>query len=102
MPTVTFKQAGKTVEANNGDWLVDVVEGAGIGIPFSCRAGNCGSCATEVLEGGENLTKQTGREGFLLQALGVDTKHYRLLCMTELQGDVVLGKQLFTAPRPMD
>jgi ferredoxin len=102
MPKITFKDTGKTVEAAEGEWLVDACERAGAGIPFSCRAGNCGSCATEVIEGGQHLTKQTPREGFVLQALGLDTSRFRLLCMTEIRGDVVLGKHVFTAPRPMD
>jgi ferredoxin len=101
MPTITFKQSDKTLEVAKGEWLCDVCDRAGVPVPFSCRAGNCGSCATEVLEGADKLTPQTQREAFVIKALGLDTERYRLLCMTEIHGDVVLGRSAFTAPRPM-
>jgi 3-ketosteroid 9alpha-monooxygenase subunit B len=35
--------------------LVDVMLSAGIGVPFSCREGSCGSCAATVVEGQVDL-----------------------------------------------
>lgn len=39
----------------NGRNLVDVMLAAGIDVPFSCREGNCGSCAATVVEGEVDL-----------------------------------------------
>ena len=54
MPNIKFDHENKTVIADNGEWLYDVVQRANIGIPFSCKAGACGTCATEILEGYDN------------------------------------------------
>ncbi|CAJ1587324.1 ferredoxin--NADP reductase [[Mycobacterium] wendilense] len=35
--------------------LVDVMLGAGLEVPFSCREGNCGSCAATVVDGEVDL-----------------------------------------------
>ena len=51
MPNIKFDHENKTVIADNGEWLYDVVQRANIGILFSCKAGACGICATEILEG---------------------------------------------------
>lgn len=92
MPKVTFKHANKSVEADEGEWLYDVADRADGGIPFSCKAGACGTCATEVLEGRENLGKQTARENRTLEADSLDSGVYRLPCLCDVNGDAVLGK----------
>ena len=38
----------------------DRVQRANIGIPFSCKAGACGTCATEILEGYEMFEFEEG------------------------------------------
>ncbi len=92
MPKVTFTHSNKTVEANEEDWLYDVAEAAESGIPFSCKAGACGTCATEVLEGSENLGDQTAREIRTLSGSRLDPAAYRLPCLGDVHGDVVFGK----------
>lgn len=47
-------------ETHNLRWprgrnLVDVMLAAGLDVPFSCREGNCGSCAATVIEGEVDL-----------------------------------------------
>ena len=91
MPRITFSHANKTAEAKEGDWLYDVVDGCDGGIPFSCKAGACGTCATEVKEGSENLGEQTAREIRTLEAQGLDPAVYRLPCLCDVHGDVVFG-----------
>jgi len=91
MPRITFTHANKSCEAAEGDWLYDVVDGCDGGIPFSCKAGACGTCATEVKEGRENLGEQTAREIRTLEAQGLDPADYRLPCLCDVHGDVVFG-----------
>ena len=55
MPNIKFDHENKTVIADNGEWLYELVKRAKIGIPFSCKAGRCGTCAIEVLKGYDNL-----------------------------------------------
>jgi ferredoxin-NADP reductase/ferredoxin len=92
MPTITFTHADKSIEAEIGDWLYDVAESAESGVPFSCKAGACGTCATDVLEGRENLGGQTARELRTLESCRLDSTVYRLPCLGDVHGDIVFGK----------
>ena len=97
MPKVTFSHTKKTVEANEEDWLYDVSDNADGGIPFSCKAGACGTCATEVLEGRENLGETSAREIRTLTANKLDPNVYRLPCLCDVHGDIVFGSVGFHA-----
>ena len=72
MPNIKFDHENKTVIADNGEWLYDVVQRANIGIPFSRKAGACGTCATEILEGYDNLGEQSAREVRALNSTNLD------------------------------
>lgn len=92
MPTIRFTNpADRTVEADEGEWLYDVACRADAGIPFSCKAGACGTCATAVLEGFANLGPQTAREIRTLDSQGVDATTHRLLCLVDVCGNIVFG-----------
>ena len=75
MPNIKFGHENKIVKADPGEWLYDVVQRANIGIPFSCKAGACGTCATEVLEGNDNLGDQSAREVRALNSANLDSKY---------------------------
>ncbi len=92
MPKVTFSHTNISIEAEDGEWLYDVCDRADGGIPFSCKAGACGTCATEILEGGENLGEPSAREIRTLTANQLDTGIYRLPCLCDAHGEVVFGK----------
>ena len=92
MPKVTFKHSGKSTEAEVGEWMYDVADRCDSGVPFACKAGACGTCATEVLEGDETLPKRTARELRTLGELGVDSQRHRLPCLLEVGGDVTFGR----------
>ncbi|MHC4470427.1 MAG: 2Fe-2S iron-sulfur cluster-binding protein, partial [Planctomycetota bacterium] len=91
MPRITFKADDIVHECDEDDWLYDVCTDAGSSVPFQCKAGACGTCATEVLEGREALGKPTAREIRTLKATGVDPETHRLPCMCTAGGDAVLG-----------
>lgn len=92
MPLIEFRHSGKKTEADVGEWLYDVAERCGSGVPFSCKAGACGTCATEILSGDDHLAKRTARELRTLDALGVEPERHRLLCLHEVGGDVAFGR----------
>ena len=44
-------RAGKELFVEEGQTILDAVLDLGISVPYSCMEGNCGECATKVLEG---------------------------------------------------
>lgn len=92
MPRIEFRADGKAVEAGDDDWFYDVCVDAGASIPFSCKAGACGTCATEVVEGMGALPPPSQRELRTLAAAGLDPARFRLPCLHVVQGPVVFGR----------
>jgi len=92
MTTIEFRADGKKHEAGDDDWFYDVCVDAGASIPFSCKAGACGTCATEVLDGMESLPPPSQRELRTLAAAGVDPARFRLPCLHVVQGPVAFGR----------
>jgi len=91
MHRVTFQQDKITYDAEEGQWLYDVCEAAGASVPFACKAGACGTCATRVVQGEESLGSQRAREIRTLESNGLDPTQYRLLCMADVHGTLTLG-----------
>ncbi|WP_312241670.1 YcbX family protein [Pantoea sp.] len=56
---LTINWQGKTFQGNNQDILLEQLEAAGIRIPYSCRAGLCGSCKMTLVSGEVNALKQS-------------------------------------------
>ncbi|MTD40504.1 MOSC domain-containing protein [Erwinia sp. CPCC 100877] len=48
---VTLEWKGRILRGNNQQPLLDQLENQGIRVPWSCRAGVCGSCRIRLLEG---------------------------------------------------
>ena len=51
-----------------------------LGVPFSCRHGNCGTCMIDIVEGKENLTELTEKEHDLER-----DKEHRLACQCKIK-----------------
>lgn len=78
--------------------MYDVAERAAAGIPFACKAGACGTCATVVESGIENLAPLTLREKRTLAEHDLDPDCHRLVCLKDVgSGDVVWGKPVNSA-----
>ena len=49
--TVEFSKSRKTAQLHPGQSLLEAAEANGVTIPYGCRQGQCGTCATRLLEG---------------------------------------------------
>src|SRR5581483_10139143 len=82
--TVEFARSGRRVEASTGLTVLAIAETNGIEIPYSCRTGQCGTCATRVLDGDLEMDIEDGldpklkAQGFRLLCVGHVTDHVRL------------------------
>ena len=65
---VDIEWEGKTFSGNNQQILLEQLEQQGIRVPYSCRAGLCGSCRVTLVEGEVNLLKKSavGADGTIL------------------------------------
>jgi ferredoxin len=93
MPTIRFTTSGHdvTVPAEDAEDL-NLLRTAikhGVGLPFRCASGQCGTDRVKVLEGAENLSPMRPRER---EALGeLADGPYRLACQTYVNGDVTVS-----------
>jgi len=49
--TITIQNSGRTFPAAPGETVLEAAQRAGIALPYSCRAGVCGSCKATLLAG---------------------------------------------------
>jgi ferredoxin-NADP reductase len=49
--TVTFRNSGKTVEADGATTLLEAGEQMGVGMPYGCRMGICHTCTVTLVSG---------------------------------------------------
>ena len=82
--TVEFAKSGRTVAALSTEPLLNIAEMNGIDIPYNCRVGQCGTCATRVLDGEVEMETEEG----LTPALR--SKGYRLMCVGVARSNVIL------------
>lgn len=74
--TVEFARSGKTCSIRQGQTLLQAAEEAGVGIPSSCRQGQCGTCKTQLLAGSVTMDAEQGlppdarEQGFVLTCVG--------------------------------
>ena len=73
---VEFVRSGKAWLVRSGQTLLDAAEEHGVGIPSSCRQGQCGTCKTKLLGGNvrmdaeEGLDPDSRAQGFVLTCVG--------------------------------
>jgi len=83
--TVVFIHSQKVCQASARSTLLDLAEKNGVQIPFGCRQGLCGTCATRVLSGTVEMDVEAG-----LTAEQKDAG-YVLPCVSRAEGTVVLS-----------
>ncbi len=81
---VEFEQSNTIVAFFEGQSLLEVAEKYGINIPFSCRQGQCGTCARRLLSGEVQMDHEDGLDPAL------KAKGYVLTCVARAKGDVRL------------
>jgi ferredoxin len=82
--TVVFMRSEKVCQVSAGSTLLDVAEQNDVQIPYGCRQGLCGACATRILSGTVQMDVETG--------LTPEQKNagYVLPCVSRASGTVVL------------
>lgn len=81
---VEFVRSGEKFAAPSTEPLLLVAEAHGIDIPYSCRVGQCGTCATRVLDGDVDMETEEGLDPER-RAHG-----YRLMCIGRARSNVRL------------
>jgi ferredoxin-NADP reductase len=83
--TVDFAHSQRTCTGVAGCTLLELAEANGVQIPFGCRQGQCGTCATRLLRGSVHMDTEIG--------LTAEQKNagYVLPCVSRPEGSVVLA-----------
>jgi len=89
MAKVTIVTDNKSLEAENGTALIDLLENENTSILFGCRDGACGACIAKVIEGAENLSPMLDNERDFLETMAAEEDE-RLLCQCRVTGNVSL------------
>ncbi len=86
MTKIVNLSTGATAEGNPGDELRTIAQTQGLGIPFGCENGLCGTCLVQIKSGMENLADKTEMEEFTLEAR-MANDDMRLCCQSKIVGD---------------
>lgn len=81
---VRFATTDVECDIPRGRSLLEVAEMNNVPIPSSCRQGQCGTCATRLLEGDVEMDAEDGLDASLKQS------GFVLTCVGRAKGDVVL------------
>jgi ferredoxin-NADP reductase len=83
--TVVFMRSETFCKGSAGNTLLEVAEANGVQIPYGCRQGLCGTCATRVLSGTVRMDAEDG--------LTTEQKNagYVLPCVSQAEGAVVMA-----------
>ena len=83
--TVVFLHSEKVCQVSSGSTLLELAEKHGVQIPYGCRQGQCGTCATRVLSGTVRMDVEDG--------LTPEQKNagYVLPCVSRAERTVVLA-----------
>jgi naphthalene 1,2-dioxygenase ferredoxin reductase component len=85
---ITVEGIDTPVQAEDGDTLLDALIMAGVPFPYSCQAGNCGTCKCELLDGDINELEYSEH------ALKPEerAKNVILACRTQVWGDTSIRR----------
>lgn len=91
--TVTLKSSGRQFPVAAGETVLEAAQRAGVALPYSCRAGACGSCKAILLRGRCEYPRNPPR------ALNADAlaHHAVLLCQAVPTSDLLLEAREVTS-----
>ena len=81
---VEFARSKQTRLVSSSATLLETAEACGIQMPYSCREGQCGTCATKLLKGRVHMDSQDGLTSELKE------RGYILPCVSHAKGDVTI------------
>jgi sulfoxide reductase heme-binding subunit YedZ len=81
---VEFVKSGGQFAESSQESLLEIAESHGIDIPNSCRVGQCGTCATRVLDGEVEMETEEGLQP------AQRAEGYRLMCVGRARSNVRL------------
>src|SRR3989442_184072 len=91
MPKVTFLPVNITVDARDGDSLLDIAVGGDVPLQHACGGFcACTTCHVRVKLGMQGLSPIEGEEEERLASLAGGTPESRLSCQTRVHGDVTV------------
>ncbi|BAO91811.1 2Fe-2S iron-sulfur cluster-binding protein [Caballeronia cordobensis] len=93
MHKVHVSTTGESFTLPHDAYLSDAAELQLAGLTFGCRAGMCGICVIEVIDGAANLSLPDEDETRLLAFLGYRDASHRLACQCQLHGDVTIQQR---------
>ena len=79
---LTFADVALTVNVPSGTRIIEISEKVGSGITYGCREGECGTCLTRVIEGGEHLSEPSVLEQRVLKE-NLAGRNDRLACQCQ-------------------
>lgn len=86
----------ETLAVEAGETVLDAAEAAGVGLPFGCKTGACGTCTARLLDGAlahqrppRALKPHHLDEGYVLLCIATPTTDTRLEVGAEVQADLV-------------
>jgi ferredoxin-NADP reductase len=82
--SVRLTETGKTISCASNDSILSAIQAQGIGVPFACSMGMCGTCRAKMTEGTVDMDAQGG----LLKSH--EEEGYILTCCSHPTSDVVL------------
>ena len=98
MPNVVIADSPDQFPAEDGETVLGAAQRAGLPFPYSCQAGNCGSCKCELIEG--EIFELEYSEYALTPA--ERAKNLILACRTQVWGDTIIrrldGEELMVHP----
>jgi ferredoxin-NADP reductase/predicted pyridoxine 5'-phosphate oxidase superfamily flavin-nucleotide-binding protein len=78
---VELRRSGRTLQVASNQTILDAVLAAGVDAPYSCRAGNCKTCAVKVLEG------EADHRDIALSAAEREQQHLICPCISRAKGE---------------